>query len=62
MHKPSYYREQSERAYRLARSQARRDVREHLESMARDYAELAEDLESGAVEIRHRELLRPPRH
>ena len=57
MYDPSYYREQAERSARLARSQTRRDVAEQLERMARDYADLAEDLETGAVEIRHPELM-----
>ena len=57
MHDASYYREQAERAARLARSQTRRDVEELLQRMARDYADLAEDLETGAVEIRHPELM-----
>jgi dihydroneopterin aldolase len=57
MHNASYYREQAERAARLARSQTRRDVEELLQRVAQDYADLAEDLENGAVEIRHPELM-----
>jgi len=57
MQKPAYYREQAERARRLARSTTNRDLEETLSRMARDYADLAEDLETGAVEIRHPELM-----
>ena len=57
MQKPSYYREHAERARRLARSQTTRDVETMLDRMARDYDDLAEDLENGAVEIRHPELM-----
>jgi hypothetical protein len=57
MQDPSYYREQTERAQRLARSQTNRDVEGLLLRMAQDYEDLAEDLENGAIEIRHPELL-----
>lgn len=57
MEDASYYRERAERARRLARSQTTRDVEEMLAAVAQDYDELAEDLEKGAVEIRHPELM-----
>ena len=60
MQDPSYYREQAERAQRLARSQTNREVEGLLLRMAQDYEDLAEDLENGAIEIRHPELL--PQH
>ena len=58
MHSPSYYRDQAERAQRLARSVTDRDkgVKAILSQVAQEYEELAEDLEGGAVEIRHSEL------
>ena len=58
MHSPSYYRDQAERAQRLARSVTDRDdgVKAILSQVAQEYEELAEDLEGGAVEIRHPEL------
>ena len=34
-----------------------RETQDILQQMARDYAELAEDLESGAIEVRHPELM-----
>src|SRR5207248_2899576 len=52
-----HYREQAERAARLARGVTRSDVAEQLQRIARDYADLAEDLEIGADEIRHPELM-----
>jgi hypothetical protein len=60
MQDPSYWREQAERAQRLARSQTNREVEGLLLRMAQDYEDLAEDLENGAIEIRHPELL--PQH
>lgn len=57
MQEPSYYRQQAERARRLARSSTRGDIEEQLLRMAQEYEELAEDLDSGAIEIRHPELL-----
>jgi hypothetical protein len=57
MRSPSYYRDQAERAQRLARSVTDRDgVKAILSQVAQEYEELAEDLEGGAVEIRHPEL------
>src|SRR5689334_5981920 len=57
MHKPAYYREQAERARRLARSVTNRDIESYLLRMAQDYDDLVEDLETGAIEIRHPELM-----
>jgi hypothetical protein len=53
----SYYREQAERGRRLARSQNSREVQDTLRRMAQDYDDIAEDLENGAIEIRHPELM-----
>ncbi len=39
----------------------RQDLREALLKMARDYDEIVEDIEAGGDEIRHQELLTPPR-
>ena len=64
MRSHSYYRDQAERARRLARSVTDRDegVKAILSQVAQEYEELAEDLEGGAVEIRHPELtLESPR-
>jgi hypothetical protein len=57
MHDAAYYREQAERARRLARVPTDRETQEAIERLAQDYSEIAEDLEGGAEEIRHPELL-----
>jgi len=55
---PSYYRDQAERARRLARSVTDRErAKDVLAQVAQEYDELAEDLECGAGEPRHSELL-----
>lgn len=51
-----YYRTQAARARRMARGQ-RRDIETNLLQIAIDYDQIAEDLENGAVEIRHPELM-----
>jgi hypothetical protein len=55
-----YYRDQADRARRLARGM-RDDVEEMLLRVARDFDDIAEDLERGAIEIRHPELM-PQNH
>jgi hypothetical protein len=60
MQKLGYYREQSERARRLA-LQLAGDVRDLLLRLAQDFDDIAEDLEKGAVEIRHPERM-PQNH
>lgn len=57
MQDPRYYREQAERARRLARALSHSETRSILERVARDYDDIAQDLEVGAVEIRHPELM-----
>ena len=57
MHRASYYRDQAERARRLARAQTQHETRAVLLGVAQDYDELAEDLEDEATEIRHPELM-----
>jgi hypothetical protein len=57
MHDPGYYRARAERARRLARSITNGEAEKLLLQMAQEYEDLAEDLERGAVEIRHPELL-----
>ena len=56
MQEAAYYRSQAELARRLARGQ-RPDIERNLQRVARDYDEIAVDLETGAVEIRHPELM-----
>ena len=52
----AFYRRHAARARRLAPGLAEK-TRQQLESFAREYDEVAEDLEAGAVEIRHPELM-----
>jgi hypothetical protein len=53
----SYYWEQALRARRLAQAITDQYARIKLERLAADYADIAEDIETGTAEIRHRELL-----
>ena len=57
MHPPSYYREQAEHARRLASLMHQSDISEMLHRMAQDFDDIACDLENGAVDVRHPELL-----
>jgi hypothetical protein len=62
MYEASYYRQQAQKAKRLAGMVHQPKVRDALNRTARDYEEIAYDLESGAVEIRHPEMLPQRRH
>jgi hypothetical protein len=55
---PFYFREQAHRARRLASEVTNAQDAARLNRAARDFDEMAEDLESGAIELRHPELLR----
>lgn len=55
-----YYRQQAVRARRLAAAVANREMQEQLGRIAEDYDDIAADLERGAIEIRHPELM--PQH
>jgi hypothetical protein len=57
MQTPQYYRHEAARAQRLANAINHPEVRDTLLKMAKDYDELAMDLETGGIEIRHPELL-----
>ena len=57
MHDPSHYRQQAQRARRLARSATNFEVEALLSQMAQEYDDIAVDLENGAVEVRHPELM-----
>jgi hypothetical protein len=57
MRDADYYREQAERARRLSRLINHRQVEAQLYQMAQDYDDIAEDLEVGAIDIRHPELM-----
>ena len=57
MQNARYYREQAERAWRWAGSIGDPELRKMLERLAQDYEDIAVDLELGAIEIRHPEIL-----
>jgi hypothetical protein len=57
MHSAKYYREQAEHARKLAGMVHQPDLIESFKRMATDYDDIAEDLETGAIEIRHSERL-----
>jgi hypothetical protein len=57
MHPPRYYREQAEHARRLANLTHQPEMSEMLQRMAEDFEDIADDLEAGAVDVRHPELL-----
>jgi hypothetical protein len=52
-----HYRDQADHSRRLAREQTHHETKALLERASRDYDDIAEDLENGAVEIRHPEML-----
>lgn len=62
MHWALFYREQAERARRLAQAQTQDDTKSLLNRVAQEFDELAEDLENGVVETRHPEILPPQNH
>jgi hypothetical protein len=58
----SYYLEQSERAERLAGLVTDKSIQTELCKMAQDYRDIARDLQNGAIQIRHPELMPQQRH
>jgi hypothetical protein len=61
MHSALYYRGQAAIARRLASRVTDEGVAKILQETAQDYDDIAADLESGAVEIRHPDLMRQDR-
>jgi len=57
MDPPRYYREQAEHARRLVGLTHQSEMIEMLERMAEEFEDIASDLETGAVDVRHPELL-----
>jgi hypothetical protein len=53
----AYFRRRAERTRGLLRMILQLDVRKRLSDLARDYDELADDLEEGTDAVRHLELL-----
>jgi hypothetical protein len=64
MHEASYYRDQAARLRGFARQTSVIQVARDLERLASDFEDVADDLETGAVEIVYPDLLpqrrRPP--
>jgi hypothetical protein len=58
MNRPSHYRELADHVRRLAEMTWQDDLEALLLRAAQDYDGAAEDLEAGATEVRHPELLR----
>jgi len=57
MQDSQYYRSQAEMAQRLAEQINSPEAAASLLKMAQDYRDIAEDLENGAIEIRHAERM-----
>lgn len=57
MHEARYYREKAAQARRLADSITRADVAKQLLTFARDYEEIAVDLERGLIDMVHPESM-----
>ena len=62
MQHPHYYRSQAQTARRLAARINNEEAAASLSKVAKDYEDIAEDLENGAVEIRHPERMPQRRH
>jgi hypothetical protein len=62
MQEAAYYIAQAEKADRLASLVTDKAVGAELTKMAEDYRDIAEDITSGAIEIRHPELMPQLRH
>jgi hypothetical protein len=56
MNRAAQYRDQANHTRQLADAAWQLDLRELLRCIAKDYDEVAEDIETGATEIRHAEL------
>jgi hypothetical protein len=57
MDRAAHFRRQADHSRQLADATRKRKVEDLLRRLARDYDEVAEDIETGATEIRHAELL-----
>jgi len=58
MNRASNYRQHADHARKLAEATWQHDLEEMLRRLAREFDETAEDIEAGAAEMRHPELLR----
>lgn len=57
MHDAMYYRNKAAHMRRMADMVHQTDLRDMLLGAAQDYEEITEDLETGALEFRHPELM-----
>jgi hypothetical protein len=57
MDRAPHYRHEADHARRLAEVTWQPDLEEMLRHLAQDFDEIADDIESGATEMRHPELL-----
>jgi hypothetical protein len=57
MDRAAYYRDRAERIRQLADAAWQPGLKEALRRLANDYDQVVEDIETGATEIRHSELL-----
>ena len=57
MDRSAHYRDEANQARQLADATWQPDLEDMLRHLAKDYDEIAEDIEKGAIEIRHAELL-----
>lgn len=62
MQLPSYYLEQADKAERLSSLVTDKAAKSELKKMAEDYRDIAQDLQNGAVEIRHAERMPQTQH
>jgi len=56
MDRAAHYRNMAKRVRRLVHAAWQLDLQDTLRSLAKDYDEIAEDIESGTAQIRHAEL------
>jgi hypothetical protein len=57
MDRATHYRDRAEHIRRLAEAAWQPELKEALRRLANDYDQVVEDIEMGATEIRHSELL-----
>jgi hypothetical protein len=57
MDRTAHYRDRANHARELADAAWQPDLKDTLRGLAKDYDEVADDIENGATEIRHAELL-----
>jgi hypothetical protein len=57
MDRTAHYRDRANHIRKLADAAWQPDLKDVLRGLAKDYDEVADDIENGATEIRHAELL-----